>query len=137
METLDSEYRLGKSWDELLKEYENTKPSSEPEKKSKEERFWGLMLETDSLKIDKAHPNSTFGFKGDKFLWEYDSQNGFLYLSYPIIWSVIEEEYDLGYSEIQAFIKIEVEQHFKCKGVTPNHDMLTRSRQVEQHFKSK
>lgn len=91
-----------------------------PEKKSKEERFWELILQTNSIKIDKEkYPTSTFGFMGEKFLWEYDSKNGYLWLSWKLIWSVFETEYGLQYDDIQSFIKKEVEDHFKCKGVTP------------------
>ena len=92
---------------------------SEP-KKSKEERFWELILRTDSVKMCKeTYPNSIFGFRGEDFLWEYDSENRHLWLSYRLIWSVLEDEYSLQHHDIQAYIKTEVEQRFKTQAVTP------------------
>lgn len=92
----------------------------EDQKPSKEEMFWELILKTNSIKIDKSkYPNLIFGFKDDKFLWKYDSENRYLWLSYIKIWAILEKEYNLSYSETQAFIKSEVEEHFKCKGITP------------------
>lgn len=88
--------------------------------KTKEERFWELILQTSAIKIDKeAYPDSTFGFVNNTFLWEYNSKCKVLYLSYSSICSILEKEFDLNYNEIQQLIKEQVEEHFKVKGVTP------------------
>ena len=109
----------------------------ESPQKSKEERFWELILKTDSIKINKQkYPDSTFGFVGDKFLWQYDSKNQYLWLSYPLLWSVFKKEYNLKYEDIQSFIKFEVEEHFKCKGVTPRTCQTFSMALVEEHFKN-
>lgn len=91
----------------------------EPEK-TKEERFWELILQTNQIKIDKGkYPDYTFGLINDQLLWEYDSKNRRLWLSTPQIWSVFESEYGMKYVEIQSFIKKQVEEYFKCKGIIP------------------
>ena len=91
-----------------------------PDQIPKEERFWQLILETNSIKRDKKiYPDSTFGFKDKDFLWEFDSKKGYLWLSHKLIWSVLEKEYLLKYDDIQSFIKIEMEQQFNCKEIIP------------------
>lgn len=101
-----------------------------------EQRFWELILQTDSIKIDKEkYPDSTFGFIGEKFLWEYDSKSRILWLSYNMVWGVLEAEFELGYNEVQALVKKGVEEHFKCKGVTPQPAYAPFKPRVEEHFK--
>lgn len=86
------------------------------------QRFQELMIEGVSIKIDdKKYPNSTFGFKNDIFLWEYNSKKGYLWISYTQIWSKLEGEFSLNYQELKELIKITVEEHFNCKGIIPNN----------------
>ena len=91
---------------------------AEPDKPSKEERLLQL-LNGAVLRIDKhKYPNSTFLFRGDDFVAEYDSEKSILFLSYPKIWSVFQSEYGMKYNDIQAFTQGMLAEHFKCKGVT-------------------
>ena len=93
---------------------------AEPDKPSKEERLLQL-LNGAVLRIDKEkYPNSTFLFRGDGFLAEYNSKNTTLWLSYPEIWFVFESEYGMKYNDIVAFTRGMVEEYFKCRGVTTN-----------------
>jgi len=108
-----------------------------PEKPTPEEIFWQLC-EGLTLKIDKEkYPNSTFLFKDDKYFFEYDSKNRNLWCSYKHIWGVFEKEYSMQYSDIQSLIKLLVEEHFKCKGITPLLDYTFARHWVEEHFKCK
>ena len=110
--------------------------NSKTSKLSKEERFWEIMLKTNSIKIDKdKYPNSTFGFVDDKFYWEFDSKISNLMLSHTNVWSIFERDFALKYIDIQSFIKNEVEEHFKCKGITPHLSLRIRTPRVEEHFK--
>lgn len=115
--------------------------AEEPEGKqqvSKEERFWQLMLQTNSIKIDKEkYPNSTFGFVDDKCLWEYDSKNRYLWIDYYRVWSILRTEYQLNDNDIQRLIKTLVEEYFNCKGVTPLCIRHVRRFEVEEHFNCK
>ena len=121
---------------EALEKIEELKKFIEQDEKSKEDRVLELFQQTTSIKIDKKKfPNSTFGLKGENFLWEYDAENSTLWCSYIFIWSVLKKEYKLNPYDIQSLIKTAVEKHFKCTGITPFQDILPTLRTVEKHFK--
>ena len=83
------------------------------------QRFWELVFETE-VKFDfDKYPNTIFGFRGDNYVWEFDFKNNYLWLRYSTVWSVLENEYGLNYDDVQSLVKNEVEEHFKCRGVTP------------------
>ena len=97
------------------------KKMNQPKRPTPAERFWQLCKGL-TIKIDKeGYPDSVFFFKDDECQFEYDTANGHLWCRYSSIWSVFEKEYSMEYSEIQSLIKIQVEEHFKCKGVTPKN----------------
>ena len=104
--------------------------------KTAAQRFWELVSGT-KLKFDfEKYPNTIFGFRDGKYVWEYDFKNNHLWLRYTTTWSVLEKEYNLN-REIQSIVKNEVEEHFKCKGVTPVGYLVVGFRVVEEHFKCK
>lgn len=77
------------------------------------ELFQGLEMKSDI----KKYPNSVFFFRGDKCMLE--RENNILWVNYKQIWSIFQDEFGVGYSEIQTFIKSMVEKHFKMRGLTP------------------
>jgi len=90
------------------------------------------------LKIDPIkYPGLVFLFDGDKSQVEYSIKSGNLWLRHSSIWSVFEQEYSFNYSEIQSFIKILVEDYFKCKGITPKPLFNLNPIWVEDYFKCK
>ena len=90
---------------------------AELEKITPEERFLEL-IDGMTVKIDKDnYPNSTFFFKGDTCYLELEKSR--LWVRYAEIWQVFEVEFGMSYDEVQSFIKSQVEQHFKMRGVTP------------------
>ena len=90
---------------------------AELEKITPEERFLEL-IDGMTVKIDKdKYPDSIFFFKGDKCYLELE--NSRLWVRYAEIWQVFEVEFGMSYDEVQSFIKSQVEQHFKMRGVTP------------------
>ena len=96
------------------------------------------IFEGTHIKLDlKRHPNKVFFFKEDKFWMEYDWKSKDLWCRYEEFWEVLEEENHWDYYKVQAFIKDQVEQHFKCKGVTPPDKLGFEYAMVEQHFKCK
>ena len=106
-----------------------------PEKPTPEERFWQLC-EGLTLKIDKEkYPDSTFLFKEDVFMFEYYSKNKYLWCSNPHVWSVFVKEYNMRYDDIQFFIKSQVQEHFKCNGITPDNLRKEEELAVQEHFK--
>lgn len=98
------------------------------------ERFWELVSGTTVRFNFETYPNRIFGFRDDEYVWEYDFKNNYLWLRYSTVWSVLEKEYDLDYSEIQSIVKNEVEEHFKRKGVTPLSAFEQRARRVGRTF---
>jgi hypothetical protein len=111
----------------------------EPEiiKPTKEQRFWSLINGI-TLRVDlDKYSSSIFFFKDDSCVIEYNTKSGYLWLSYKDIWSIFEKEYHLKYDEVRSFIKNQVEEHFKCKGVTPKFYDTFNYTWVEEHFKCK
>src|SRR5690606_18388333 len=102
--------------------------------KTAAQRFWELVYGTE-LKFDfEKYPNRLFGFRGDQYIWEYDFKNNHLWLRYTTTWSVLQKEFGLNYNDIQSLVKSEVEEYFKCKGVTPVLGVGGYYLWVEEHF---
>ena len=105
--------------------------------KTPAQRFWELVSGT-TLKFDFGkYPNTLFGFREDQYVWEYDLENHALWLGYSTVWSILKDEFGLDHDGVQRVIKNEVEEHFKCKGVTPVFATLRDNILVEEHFKCK
>lgn len=95
------------------------KKMKEPKKLTPAERFWKLC-EGLTIKIDKKkYPDYVLFYKEGRRQFDYNTKNGYLLCRYSSIWSVFEKEYYMKYDDIQSLIKNLVEEHFKCKGVTP------------------
>ena len=117
------------------KEAELQQLKKEFEKVTLKERFQEL-LNGCTIKIDREkYPNSIFLFKGDKCFFEFENDN--FWISYFNVWEIIEKEFKIDYDKIQALIKSEIEEHFKCDGVTPPTIKLLYPKLIEDHFKCK
>src|SRR5690606_7111985 len=83
------------------------------------QRFWELVSATE-VKFDfDKWPHKIFGFRGNKYVWEFDFKNYYLWLCYEELWAVLAEEFGLAYDGVQSLVKNEVESHFNCKEITP------------------
>lgn len=101
----------------------------------KEHRFKEILQGLE-IKINlRKYPDSIFFFKEDDFYFEYDFKNKNFWVSYDKVWRVFENEYSMKFSEIQSFIKTQVEQGFKLEGITPQFLSGLHPVQVEQCFK--
>ena len=90
------------------------------------------------IKLDlKRYPNSVFFFKEDEFWMEHAWKKSYLWCRYEGFWRVLGMENRWNYREVQAFIKSQVEEHFKLKGITPLINIISISIMVEEHFKLK
>jgi hypothetical protein len=106
---------------------------AELEKITPEQRFLEL-IDGMTVKIDKdKYPGSIFFFKDDKCCLELE--NSILWVRYAEIWQVFEVEFGMKYDEIQSFIKDQMEQHFKMRGVTTVNLGLSLRCSMGQHFK--
>lgn len=108
--------------------------------KTKEERFKELIegIDINRPVVDfEKYPTSLFWFKGDKCYFEYDWKTQVFKVNWSLIWSIFEKEYGMKYIDIQAFIKVIVEEHFKLNGITPIVWGGFFRGPVEEHFKLK
>ena len=85
----------------------------------------------------KEYPNSVFFFKEDKFWMEYDWKYKNLWCRCEDFWEVLKRENNWGHGEVRAFIRSQLEQHFKLKDVTPGVASANRRMSLEEHFKLK
>lgn len=121
---------------EALQKIEELKKFIENEEKkpAPEERFWeilkGCVVET-----SEKYPGATFLLKDGKYFFEL--QKDILWCSYGNVWSVFEREFNMTYNEIQNLIKIQLEEHFKCNGVTAKKSCGGSCHLIEEHFKCK
>ena len=96
------------------------------------------IFEGTHIKLDlKRYPRTVFFFKEDRCWMEYNWKNGYFGCRYEDFWEVLEREYHWGYDEVERFIKNQVEQHFKLKGITPCGVEGVILMVVEEHFKVK
>ena len=93
------------------------------------------IFEGTHIKLDlKRYPNQVFFFKEDVFWMEYNWKNGYFGCRYEGFWDVLGKEKNWGHGEVRAFIRSQLEQHFKLKDVTPYANTLGVTDQVEQYF---
>ena len=81
-----------------------------------EDRFWQIMNGCE-IYTEKENPTSVFFIKNGRAFFELQNSN--LWCSYENIWSILKNEYSLGYGEIQSLIKNQMEERLKMKGITP------------------
>jgi len=62
-----------------------------------------------------------FFMKNDKVIFEYNKENGYVYISYDRIWSFLESFFGLKFEEIQDLTKEWVEEHYKLSVTTTLH----------------
>lgn len=107
--------------------------------KTKEERFKELIEGIDISRpvVDfEKYPTSMFWFKDGKCYFEYDWKTNYFRVNWNL-WKVFHKEYNMKLSDVQCFMRIWVEEHFKLRGVIPTQSWLYREARVEQHFKLK
>ena len=119
---------------EQLQEIERQK-SNTPEKLFKE-LIKGIDINKSVVDFEK-YSNSIFWFKGDKLVFEYNFKNHDFWINYDEIWSKFYPFFNDNYYDVQTFMKVQVEEHFKLKGVTPLQILYGWFCQVEEHFKLK
>jgi hypothetical protein len=49
----------------------------------------------------------------------YDRKNGYVYINYDEIWSVLEDKFGLNYGEIQELTRVWLDEVYNLRGVTP------------------
>ena len=114
--------------EELLKVI-NAKPSPE-------ERFLEI-INGSVIRVDKKqYPDSVFIMTTDgKYMFEIEEYR--LWCGYYNVWSIFKKEYAMDNSQIQLFIKNQMEDDFKinCRASYIRSDFIAGM--VEDHFKMK
>ena len=86
-------------------------------------------------KHDRKHyPHSTFWFKDNTWLFEHDEHEKYFWCSHKQVWSVFEQEFNMDYVEIEAFLRTSLEQYFKRRGAKANFASHKYEAQIEAHF---
>ena len=102
-----------------LKTFNESENSTET---TAEELFKQLIQGIDISKprVDfKNYPNSMFWFKGNKCIFQYNFKNNDFWIDYSNFWIKFKPYFNGNYNDIQDFMKLQVEQHFNLKGITP------------------
>jgi len=109
-------------------------------KKEEEMKEWfKSLLNGLKIEIDDNEPNLVYYKKNGRIFFElYQiSEKRYFWCNYDLVWSVLENKYNLNNGETQAFIKTMVEQHLKLEAVTPRSVAKIKVMQVEKHLKLK
>lgn len=81
------------------------------------------------------YPDYIFFMKDGEVIFDYNKENGSLYISYDKIWSFLQSFFGLKYEEIQDLTKEWVEEHYKL-GVTTTRVSMPKVRpRMEEHYK--
>jgi hypothetical protein len=75
--------------------------------------------------------------KGDGLFMQQDFKNGWLLCHWDRVWSFLRTTKGMEYTETQDFIRGVVEEHLKCKALTPLLDDIFDKLEVEEHLKCK
>jgi hypothetical protein len=103
------------------------------------EQWFKSLLNGLKIEIDDNEPNLVYYKKNGRIFFElYQiSEKRYFWCNYDLVWSVLENKYNLNNGETQAFIKTMVEQHLKLEAVTPRSVAKIKVMQVEKHLKLK
>ena len=68
------------------------------------------------------------------FMYEQDSENGFVYINYALIWLVLERGFGLNNTQTRGLIKKWLEGSYNLKGFTPTTWKLDDSYIIEETY---
>jgi ABC-type transport system substrate-binding protein len=128
MKTEEKIKELEKQTEELKKELQ----------KEKMKQWFKSLLNGLKIEIDDNEPNSVYYKKNGRIFFELAqySEERYFWCDYDLVWSILENKYNLNYYETQAFIKNMVEQHLKLGVVTPSSQKYIFPKWVEKNLKS-
>ena len=79
----------------------------------KEKRFIKIIENNRKIKLE---PNIWFHDSGD---WLFEINNSYIWINYPLAWSIFEKEYNMNYKDVQYFMKDMLLIHLKIDKTTP------------------
>jgi hypothetical protein len=105
-------------------------------KPTPEERFWEIVRSINRPFLTKiGWPNEIFFFRNNDYIMSYHKESKILWCSWEHLWSILENEYEMKYDDIQGIIKVEVEKALKVEGVTPPNRLISSLFKVEKALK--
>jgi hypothetical protein len=115
------------------------KQIEELKKEEEMEQWFKSLLNGLKIEIDDNEPNLVYYKKNGRIFFELyqNSEKRYFWCNYDLVWSVLENKYNLNNGETQAFIKTMVEQHLKLEAVTPRSVAKIKVMQVEKPLKLK
>jgi hypothetical protein len=66
------------------------------------------------------YPDHIFFMKDKQVIFDYNKENGFVYVSYDDIWSFLVRIFSMEYEQIQEVTKLWVEEHYNLMVTTIN-----------------
>ena len=85
----------------------------------------------------EKHPDYIFFMKDGEVVFDYNKENGLVYISYDKIWSFLESFFGLEYEKIRHLIKEWVEGHYNLRVTTTRTRGPALNTLVEGHYKLK
>ena len=95
----------------------------------------GLWVDMEISVVDNYKVQSIIFHKGDMFYMEQDFKNGWLRCEWDRVWSFFQVKKGMEVSDTQDFIQSMVEEHLKCRVLTPLDDFPLDIIVVEEHLK--
>ena len=80
-------------------------------------------------------PEYIFFMKDGEFIFDYNKEDEYIYISYNKIWSFLKSFFGLEYKEIQDLTKEWVEEHYKLDVTTTTASYFIFNETVEEHYK--
>ena len=118
---------------ELNKLLQTNKSISDAEIKAKEmSDFLFEMFNKCEQRFTGDENTKEFTFyKGKEWIYQQDYKNGYLWISYSLVWKVFEDKYKLNYQQIKYFISSWVETNTNWNGLTPQYNLKNNNGEVE------
>jgi hypothetical protein len=81
--------------------------------------FLNIFNNLESVQSEEYGDYMLYRYKKRHNFMIYDRKNGYVYINYDEIWSVLEDKFGLNYGEIQELTRVWLDEVYNLKGVTP------------------
>ena len=85
--------------------------------------FLNLFNDLESVQSEERQDWTLYRYKKGHNFMIYDRKNGYVYINYDEIWSVLEDKFGLNYGEIQELTRVWLDEVYNLRGVTPLEDL--------------
>ena len=81
--------------------------------------FLNLFNDLESVQSEEEPNWVLYRYKKGHNFMIYDRKNGYVYINYDEIWSVLEDKFGLNYGEIQELTRVWLDEVYNLRVVTP------------------